>query len=146
MPGGLPAGHPHRTMPTATPALRDFCAEADELIDAMVDGIDRLEADAHRPAAAPPRLHALFRHAHSLKGLAGMSALSGIAAMAHQLEDVLDALRLGRQPWSPDVMGWLRESCAQLRAEARRVAQGLAPQARSLRPPPGGRAPPPRRR
>src|SRR3972149_2155001 len=54
MPGGLPAGHPHRTMPTATPALRDFCAEADELIDAMVDGIDRLEADAHRPEARPP--------------------------------------------------------------------------------------------
>src|SRR3990172_8204038 len=89
MPGGLPARHPHRTMPTAPPALREFCAEA---------------------GGAPPRLHALFRHAHSLKGLAGMSALSGIAAMAHQLEDVLDALRLGRQPWSPDVMGWLRES------------------------------------
>jgi two-component system chemotaxis sensor kinase CheA len=119
---------------TTTPALRDFCAEADELLDAMMDGIDRLEADAGRPEARPPRLHALFRHAHSLKGLAGMSALSGIAGMAHQLEDVLDALRLGRQPWSADVMSWLRESCALLRSEARRVAEGLPPAATALRP------------
>ncbi len=115
-------------------ALRDFCAEADELLDALLDGVDRLETDAGRPEARAPRLHALFRHAHSLKGLAAMSGLSDLASVAHQLEDVLDALRMGKEAWSAGTIEWLREACGALRHEVRRLAAGEPAGRRSLRP------------
>ncbi len=114
-------------MRTKDTVLRDFCAEAEELLDAFWDGIDRLEADASRPEARPPRLHTLFRYAHSLKGLAGMSDLKGLSAAAHQLEDSLDGLRLGEQAWNPDICSWLREACRSMRAEVRRLAEGESP-------------------
>jgi len=121
-------------MATIGSALRDFCSEADELLDALRDGIDLLESVAARLEARPPRLHALFRHAHSLKGLAGMSGQSGIAALAHQLEDVLDALRLGRESWESGTIEWLREACGALRYEIRRAASGQTPTRQALRP------------
>jgi len=121
-------------MRTAGSGLRDFCAEAEELLDALWDGIDLLEANADRPEALPPRLHALFRHAHSLKGLAGMSGLAEVAAAGHQLENTLDALRLGKTPWSPAVADWMRDACQRLRGEVRRLAAGSAPAALELPP------------
>lgn len=121
-------------MAGAGSALRDFCAEADELLDALLDGIDRLEADASRPEARPPRLHTLFRHAHSLKGLAAMSGLAQLASVAHQLEDVLDDLRMGKEPWSSGTIEWLREACGALRHEIRLLAAGEPPGRQTLRP------------
>ena len=114
-------------MRTKGSVFRDFCAEAEELLDAFWDGIDRLEAEAGRPEARPPRLHTLFRHAHSLKGLAGMSNLKGLSAAAHQLEDRLDDLRLGKQAWNANLCSWLREACRAMRAEVQRLADGESP-------------------
>ncbi|MCZ6778490.1 MAG: chemotaxis protein CheA [Acidobacteria bacterium] len=114
-------------MRTKSTVLRDFCAEAEELLEAFWDGIDHLEADASRAEARPPKLHALFRHAHSLKGLAGMSDLKGLSAAAHQLEDSLDGLRLGKQAWNPEICSWLREACRAIQAEVRQLAEGKSP-------------------
>src|SRR5262245_32614947 len=54
-------------------------------------------ADRGAGAEPPPELvNALFRSAHTLKGLAGLFGLEAIAELAHQLEDLLGSLRLGR--------------------------------------------------
>ncbi len=109
--------------------LRDFCAEAEELLDAFWDGVERLETDAQHAEARPPRLHQLFRHAHSLKGLAGMSGLTAFSSAAHQLEDALDALRMGKEAWNPGTCAWLRQVCQALQAEVRRLISGARPSA-----------------
>jgi len=77
--------------------VSEFVAEATEI----VEGLSRelLALDERRgEEPEPDRLNAIFRAAHSLKGLASLFAQDRIARLAHVLEDALDALRLGKVP------------------------------------------------
>jgi two-component system chemotaxis sensor kinase CheA len=80
-----------------SPAQREFVAEAEEILERMRAGLadlgDRLGSGQPAP---PEQVNALFRAAHSLKGLSGMFGAEGMSELAHRLEDVLDRLRLGR--------------------------------------------------
>src|SRR5512138_3165958 len=77
--------------------LADFLSEAQESVDLL--GKDLLRLDGlHEPE--PDLLNAVFRAAHTLKGLASMSGVERMARLAHALEDVLDDLRMGRR--APD--------------------------------------------
>ena len=76
----------------------EFIAEAQEIVDAL--GRDLIGAEQEtregREEVDPDRVNNLFRSAHSLKGLAGMFGLDALARLAHDLESVLDAMRLGK--------------------------------------------------
>jgi two-component system chemotaxis sensor kinase CheA len=77
-------------------ALADFVSEAQETIELLGRELMRLDgAGAHEPA--PDVLNAVFRAAHSLKGLSSMFAVERMARLAHALEDVLDDVRMGRR-------------------------------------------------
>ncbi len=76
-------------------ALSEFIAEANEILEAL--GRDLLVLDERRGQEADPDLlNGVFRAAHSLKGLSGMFGQDSIARLAHQTEDLLDGLRLGK--------------------------------------------------
>ena len=77
-------------------ALSEFVSEAQETIDLL--GRELMQLDAG-PAddPAPDVLNAVFRAAHSLKGLSSMFGVERMARLAHALEDVLDDLRMGRR-------------------------------------------------
>ncbi len=78
-------------------ALTEFVAEANEIIETLSRDVLILDQQrGHEPD--PERLNAVFRAAHSLKGLAGMFGVESLAHLAHRAEDVLDSLRLGRVP------------------------------------------------
>ena len=81
----------------ASKAEREFVCEAEEILERMREDLAHL-ADGGAAAAEPPPelVNALFRSAHSLKGLAGLFGLEAIAELAHRLEDLLASLRLGR--------------------------------------------------
>ncbi len=84
-------------MTTEKRPVSEFVAEATEI----VEGLSRelLALDQHRgEEPEPDRLNAIFRAAHSLKGLAALFGQDRIARLAHVLEDALDALRLGKVP------------------------------------------------
>lgn len=66
-----------------------FVAEARENLETMNAALVELEAF---PARVEP-LNKIFRAAHTIKGMAGMMGCEQMAALAHALEDVLDALR-----------------------------------------------------
>ncbi len=79
---------------SASRPLEDFLAEATESVDALsreLLALDRAGGDAD-----PDRVNALFRAAHSLKGLSAMFGVIDVAELAHAMEDVLDAMRLGK--------------------------------------------------
>ena len=96
-------------MTTSTKGLSDFVAEATEILDALSRDLAIL--DRRRGERLEPDLvNGIFRSAHSLKGLAAMFGEQRIAQLAHQTEDLLDRLRLGRIELTERVVDALIES------------------------------------
>lgn len=79
-------------------ALKDFLAESEEIINQLSLDLITLSDSAERGECDPDVVNSIFRSAHSLKGLAGMFGFTDIAELAHNLENLLDRLRLGKIP------------------------------------------------
>ncbi len=77
-------------------AAKDFLAEAEEIFDQLSGDILSLGDSIGTEECAPETVNSIFRSAHSLKGLAGMFGYGEIAELSHNLESLLDCLRLGK--------------------------------------------------
>ncbi|MGA7827818.1 MAG: chemotaxis protein CheA [Geobacteraceae bacterium] len=77
-------------------AAKDFLAEAEEILDQLSGDILSLGDSVGKDECAPETVNSIFRSAHSLKGLAGMFGYGEIAELSHNLESLLDYLRLGK--------------------------------------------------
>ena len=77
-------------------AVKEFLAEAEEIVDQFGSELADLADMAESGELSPDLLNSIFRAAHSLKGLAGMFGFSDIAELAHNMENMLDCLRLGK--------------------------------------------------
>lgn len=77
-------------------AAKDFLAEAEEIVDQLSLDLVGLSDCADSGDCGPDLVNSIFRGAHSLKGLAGMFGFTDIAELAHNLENLLDSLRLGK--------------------------------------------------
>jgi len=73
------------------PGLQAFIAESRELLDAMEDGLLRLEKAPDDAEA----LNAVFRAAHTIKGSAGVFEFDDIVEFTHSMESVLVDVRAG---------------------------------------------------
>jgi two-component system, chemotaxis family, sensor kinase CheA len=88
--------------------LAQFVAEAVETAEALGRELVRLDTGDGEPP--PAVLNAVFRHAHTVKGLAALYGQSAMADLAHAAEDCLDRLRLGRLRFREPVMDALCEA------------------------------------
>ncbi|HHO81546.1 MAG TPA: chemotaxis protein CheA, partial [Bacillaceae bacterium] len=70
-----------------------FLEESRENLDALNEGLLRLEREPENLGVVAD----LFRAAHTLKGMAATMGFEAIAALTHELEDVLDLVRSGRR-------------------------------------------------
>jgi len=70
-----------------------FVAEAGEHLAAFAKDVVRLERAAAEGGDRKATVDALFRHAHSVKGMAASMSLDGISALAHRTEDLADVFR-----------------------------------------------------
>jgi two-component system chemotaxis sensor kinase CheA len=88
-------------------AREEFFSEAQELIDGL--GRDLLAVDELVKAKRtdPELVNDVFRAVHTLKGLAGLFGATLMTGLSHELEDVLDDLRLGRLELSHPVLDLL---------------------------------------
>jgi len=94
-------------------ADREFVSEAEEILEAMRGDIADLSDGVDDPDEVDPDLvNRLFRSAHSLKALAGMFRFDPIQDLAHQLEEILDGLRLGRVPLGASLLALIDETVA----------------------------------
>jgi len=91
-------------------AVKDFLAEAEEILDQLSLDLVSLSDCADGGECSPDLVNSVFRAAHSLKGLAGMFGFTEIAELGHHLENLLDALRLGRVDLDQTVVSALFES------------------------------------
>ena len=88
----------------------EFRAEAAETVEALARGVAALETGLKSGRVSPGLINDVFRAAHSLKGVSGLLGISQLGNLAHAVEDVLDALRLGRVSLTPDVLAALEEA------------------------------------
>lgn len=75
-------------------AREEFTSEAEELLDTLSRDLTELETQGSK--VRPELINKIFREVHSLKGLAGMLGFVQIADLSHNLEDMLDRLRMGK--------------------------------------------------
>jgi len=91
-------------------ALAEFVSEAQEIIDSLGREMLHLESARRGEEADPQALNAVFRGAHTLKGLASMAGVERMARLAHALEDLLDDVRMGRRPLDAGALDLLLEA------------------------------------
>lgn len=89
-------------------AREEFFSEASELVDGFGRHLLALEEsveNGHGPD--PETLNDIFRGVHTLKGLSGLFGAATLSGLSHELENLLDDLRLGRIPLSTAVLDLL---------------------------------------
>lgn len=108
--------------------IREFLAEADEILERVTEGLLALEASAGGGEPDPEVVNAIFRGAHSLKGLSGMLGFAQMTDLSHKMETLLDALRMGQAACSRDVVDLLLAGVDLLKGLCGRLAAGDSPE------------------
>lgn len=102
---------------------RAFVDETGETLTALNNELLELESTPGDKQI----IDAIFRRAHTLKGNLGAMGFTDAAALAHAMEDLLDAIRDGTAQVTPEVMDVLFDSVDGLEATARAVETGEQP-------------------
>ncbi|MCG3110562.1 MAG: chemotaxis protein CheA [Candidatus Manganitrophus sp. SB1] len=106
------------------PALDDFVPEAEELIEVLHQNLRQIETLPDRTQVRPDVINAIFRAAHTLKGMSGMIGLSRVSRVSHHLEDMLDKLRMGKLTFSAEIFNILVDGVDLLQKMIESAAHG----------------------
>jgi two-component system chemotaxis sensor kinase CheA len=85
-------------------ARDEFLSEAQELVDGLGRDVLALDELSKAGRSDPELINDVFRAVHTLKGLSGLFGASMMSGLSHELEEVLDDLRLGRIELSQRVL------------------------------------------
>jgi two-component system, chemotaxis family, sensor kinase CheA len=85
-------------------AKEEFFSEAQELVEGFSRDLMMLDEGQRQQYIDPEIVNEVFRAVHTLKGLAGMFGANKISTLSHDLEDILDDLRLGRRQLTREIM------------------------------------------
>jgi len=99
-----------------------FVAEAVEHLEAL--GRDLVTLEQKR---SPEMVDSLFRHAHSVKGMAASMGLEPIATLAHRVEDLVEALRKDEGPLDQALVDLLLEATDAMQGQVSAAASGQPP-------------------
>jgi two-component system, chemotaxis family, sensor kinase CheA len=107
--------------------LSEYLSESEELLDSLLADLDRLAAQSNSDPDIN-LVNRIFRTVHSLKGLSGMMGLAEVQSLAHEFEDILDDLRLGKLAFDEEATAALQEAGAGLAALVAGAARGTVTQ------------------
>lgn len=91
-------------------AREEFFSEAQEIVDGLSRDLLALDEAARRGGGDAELVNDVFRAVHTLKGLSGLFGAALMSGLSHELEDLLDDLRLGRIELSAQVLDLLFRS------------------------------------
>jgi chemotaxis protein histidine kinase CheA len=112
------------------PLPQDFLAQAEELIESLLADIQELRRD-DAPTGRTRRalVDRIFRHAHTLKGAASsVPGLRAAARLAHELENLLHAVRVGRTVADDDALDACEDATEHLSRHIVCAARGTRPE------------------
>jgi len=104
-------------------ALQTFVIESRELLEAMEDALLRIE----QAPDDQDLINAIFRAAHTIKGSAGLFGLDHVVSFTHNAENVLDKVRAGELPVTPELVAIFLDVRDHLNTLIDHVAEGSAP-------------------
>lgn len=88
---------------TKTERFREFLAEAEDILNAMGNGLISLGGCLKARVVDHAVLNAVFRSAHTLKGMCSLFGFKEMASLSHAMEDTLDMLRMGKASFTGEV-------------------------------------------
>jgi two-component system chemotaxis sensor kinase CheA len=94
--------------------LREFLAEAEDLIEVLAGDIQALRTRRNEGRARRELIARIFRHVHTIKGSAAAVGLADMAELAHEFESLLEGVRLGRITVEDSVMDAFDEAASAL--------------------------------
>ena len=94
--------------------LREFLAEAEELTEALFDDIRSLSARRAEGRVRREIVGRIFRRVHTIKGSAAAVELQAMSSVAHEMETLLDGVRLGKIAIEDDVLEALEDGASAL--------------------------------
>ena len=74
----------------------EFFSEAQEIVDALGKLLLDVEVTVAESRVDPDVINEMFRAVHTLKGIAGLFGATRMSGMSHELENILDDVRMGR--------------------------------------------------
>src|SRR5262245_62979186 len=91
-------------------ALNEFLSEAQEIVESYNRNLLVLDEGRSHGRFDPEVINDAFRAVHSLKGLSGLFGVTRMTNLSHNLENLLDSLRLGRVELQPATLDLLFEA------------------------------------
>ena len=88
-------------------AREEFFSEAQEIIEGLSRDLLALDETAGKGEPDPDLVNDVFRAVHTLKGLAGLFGAQRMSVLSHDLEEILDDLRLGKLELSREALDLL---------------------------------------
>jgi two-component system, chemotaxis family, sensor kinase CheA len=108
-------------------AREEFFSEAQEIVDGLSRDLLGLDEVCRRGGSDAELVNDVFRAFHTLKGLSGLFGAVMMSGLSHELENLLDDLRLGRIDLTSQVLDLLFQS-VELYGRILAAAKGDAPE------------------
>ncbi|HEX8745991.1 MAG TPA: chemotaxis protein CheA [Pyrinomonadaceae bacterium] len=106
--------------------LREFLAEAEDLIEVLAGDIQALRSRRSEGRARRELVARIFRHVHTIKGSAAAVGLTLMAELAHEFENLLEGVRLGRVGVDDSVLDAFDEAASTLEQTLSAAVRGDA--------------------
>ncbi|MGQ0505394.1 MAG: ATP-binding protein [Myxococcaceae bacterium] len=100
-----------------------FVTEATEHLEAL--GRDLVQLEKEKDSAA---INSMFRHAHSVKGMAASMGFEPIATLAHRVEDLVDAVRTDPSRLSRELVDLVLASTDAMLVQVKATGAGQPPE------------------
>ncbi|HEY0095082.1 MAG TPA: Hpt domain-containing protein, partial [Archangium sp.] len=100
-----------------------FLTEASEHLEGLGRDLVQLEREG-----APAVVDSMFRHAHSVKGMASSMGFESIAVVAHRVEDLVDAIRQDPAKLERSLVDLMLSATDVMLAQVRAVADNKPPE------------------
>ena len=102
---------------------KEFVIEAEELLSEAEKLMLEIQ-ESIQSGVDPDSLNALFRTIHTLKGISGLFGHEGLQNLCHNLENLLDDIRMGRVELNDDTVEFLFERLIFLKKALKEISKG----------------------
>ncbi|MBI3399156.1 MAG: chemotaxis protein CheA [Deltaproteobacteria bacterium] len=90
--------------------INEFLAEVEDILRELSSSLPKLGEGVGAGKVEPSILNSIFRAAHTLKGISGMFGFAEMQMLTHEMEGMLDSLRMGRLSVNSEIINALFEA------------------------------------